>query len=341
MLKISIILPCYNVQDYIARCLDSLIGQTLLDIEIICVDDKSTDSTLEIIRNYAEKDKRIKYISLDKNCGAGYARNIGLYKANGKYVSFIDPDDYLDNCFYKKLYETACIIEDVDVIKGTLIKHDCLTNKVMCSKINKEINKNFMNFASEHFCAIYNRDFLLSNNILYPEDVITGQDAVFLSRLVAKQPKIITVKDAFYHYIFNRKDSLDSKKLSTEKVLSRIKMLDYKKNILKNTIFKSKKDEAAFINKHILNQFIYTFSKSFENSEDKHKLFNWLIKAEIPDDNLLNYFGFDKYSAILHKDYNNFISSNKKRKVFYKLVLPNKRINIYLFGIKTLSYYKK
>ena len=91
--KISVIIPVYNVEKYLSECLDSVISQTLKDIEIICVNDGSTDNSLQILKEYASKDTRIKIIDKE-NEGQGYARKVGLDVANGEYILFCDSDYY-------------------------------------------------------------------------------------------------------------------------------------------------------------------------------------------------------------------------------------------------------
>ena len=103
---ISIVVPVYNVEKYLKRCLDSLVNQTYKNIEIILVNDGSTDSSLEICKGYAKKDSRVKIIS-KKNEGLGYTRNEGINIAKGIYIAFIDSDDYVDENFYEKLYVSA------------------------------------------------------------------------------------------------------------------------------------------------------------------------------------------------------------------------------------------
>ena len=98
--KVSVIIPAYNVAPYLPRCLDSLLNQTLHDIEIICIDDKSTDNSLEVLREYEQKDKRIKVISLKKNSGAPTARNAGIDAAPGEFMGFVDADDYVEDNFF-------------------------------------------------------------------------------------------------------------------------------------------------------------------------------------------------------------------------------------------------
>lgn len=96
MPKVSVIIPVYNVEKYLRECLDSVINQTLSDIEIICINDGSTDNSLGILKEYAEKDSRIKIIT-QENQGQGVARNNAIEAAQGEYLVFVDPDDFLDS----------------------------------------------------------------------------------------------------------------------------------------------------------------------------------------------------------------------------------------------------
>ncbi len=104
--KVSVIIPVYNVEKYLNQCLDSVVNQTLPDIEIICVDDGSTDSSLEILKKYSNKDHRIKIIS-QKHNGAGSARNKGLSVAQGKYLSFLDSDDFFELDMLEQMYNCS------------------------------------------------------------------------------------------------------------------------------------------------------------------------------------------------------------------------------------------
>lgn len=107
MPKISVIIPVYNVENYLRECLDSIINQTFKDIEIICVDDCSTDNSLDILNEYAQKDNRIKVFEQKENSGQGAARNFGISIAQGEYITFVDPDDYIESTMYEKMYNQA------------------------------------------------------------------------------------------------------------------------------------------------------------------------------------------------------------------------------------------
>ena len=104
--KISVIIPVYNVEDYLEECLDSIINQTFKDLEIICINDGSQDNSLNILEEYAEKDNRIKIITT-KNQGLSAARNRGLENITGDYVYFIDSDDYLELTAFEELYAVS------------------------------------------------------------------------------------------------------------------------------------------------------------------------------------------------------------------------------------------
>ena len=118
--KVSVIIPVYNTEEYLRECLDSVVNQTLKDIEIICIDDGSTDSSLDILKEYAKKDNRITVLK-QKNQSSGIARNAGLSIAQGKYLSFLDSDDLFElellESLYKKIISTKSDIAICDADK--------------------------------------------------------------------------------------------------------------------------------------------------------------------------------------------------------------------------------
>lgn len=103
---VSIIVPCYNVAPYVDACMDSLVRQTLRDIEIICVNDGSTDGTPALLRAWEERDSRVRVIDRE-NGGLSVARNTGMELASGEYIGFVDPDDYVEHSMYARLLEEA------------------------------------------------------------------------------------------------------------------------------------------------------------------------------------------------------------------------------------------
>ena len=132
--KVSIVIPVYNVEEYIKQCLDSIVNQTLQDIEIIVVNDCSPANEDKIIQEFAHKDSRIKYIKLEKNVGQGEARNIGLSQATGEYFYCADSDDYLDLTLLEKAYNKAKSL-DADMLFFQLTIVDCKTGEITPHKI--------------------------------------------------------------------------------------------------------------------------------------------------------------------------------------------------------------
>lgn len=106
MPKVSVVVPFYNTEKYLEKCLDSLVNQTLKELEIILVNDGSTDSSLEIAKNYQQKDSRIKIVE-QEHLKQGAARNSGMKVAAGEYIGFVDSDDWVDLDYFEKLYNTA------------------------------------------------------------------------------------------------------------------------------------------------------------------------------------------------------------------------------------------
>ena len=224
MIKVSVILAVYNVEPYLERSLDCLINQTLKDIEIICIDDCSTDKSLEILRDYAKKDDRIIVIESEKNQGAAIARNKGLKIAKGEYLGFIDPDDAIDLNYYEELYKTAKE-NDVDVVKCG-IKTIFPNGRTVESNLNDEIKKtNPYMFNYEWTTAIYRNAFIKENNIIFPEECHKAQDVVFLARVMFKHLSLKIIDGVYYNY-YKRENSLNSKKIPIKSIKSALKAVE-------------------------------------------------------------------------------------------------------------------
>ena len=195
MCDISIIVPVYNGEKYIKKCLESLITQTLEDIEIICVNDGSTDSTLSILEKYSNSDNRIKVISTE-NKGQGHARNIALSKSNGDYISFVDADDWIEKETYALLFNKAKS-ENLDIlffqminyidktkklVETDLYNHKCFedNNLIETSVFNCENTKSFLfEIPVCPVSKIYKKEFLKSNNLRFPEGMLFEDNSFF------------------------------------------------------------------------------------------------------------------------------------------------------------------
>ena len=201
---VSVVVPVYNAEKYLRRCLDSLCGQTLRNIEIVCVNDGSTDSSLQILQEYADSDSRVKIFS-QKNGGEGAAKNAGISHSTGKYVAILDPDDYVDSDFYEKL-ACAALKNGTIITKGeSKIEKDGIVSKPAWD-LNSWILGNtgklplFSRFHSQHWTAVYNREFLTKNEITFGSASI-GADIEFLLKLGIRTESISIVPGAFHYYV--------------------------------------------------------------------------------------------------------------------------------------------
>lgn len=224
MPKISVIIPVFNTEKYLQRCLESVLNQTLSDIEIICINDCSADNSLEILREYSAKDKRVKIINFTRNQGAAAARNAGIKEAGGEYLGFIDSDDYIEPDFYENLYNTAKKTPS-DIIKGSDMLIHQPDGEIIFDRHNEKIKENKLNFWAGYTTAIYKTRFIKENNILFPEGLLVGEDPVFAIKAAFLADKIEIINNAQYHYI-RREKSLNSEIWSREKVLSYIQYIE-------------------------------------------------------------------------------------------------------------------
>lgn len=201
---ITIIVPIYNAEEFLDRCINSILKQTYQDIEVLLIDDGSTDQSFEICSNWKRKDGRLKLFS-QKNSGVGSARNAALKKAIGRYIAFVDADDFIDTQFCEKM---------IKIVKQN--NSDiafCETNKIYKNKRN-DISGNdsgkIVTIKSKEFeyCgykerrsvwgALYRADVLSNNS--FPENIAVGEDTVFLARAIKKAVNITYYDRPLYNY---------------------------------------------------------------------------------------------------------------------------------------------
>lgn len=208
--KVSVIMPCYNVEQYLRKCLDSVVNQTLKDIEIICVNDGSTDGSLLILNEYKEKDNRIRII--DKpNSGYGNTMNVGMDAATGEYIGIVETDDFIDTEMFTRLYEIAGK-HNAQVVKSNYYMYRSQPNTqneffevLRGCPYNKLISPEDVPllFALRPciWSAIYKRDFLYDNNIRFNETPgASYQDTSFVFQVWACAKNVFLIKDAYLHY---------------------------------------------------------------------------------------------------------------------------------------------
>ena len=204
--KISIIIPVYNAERYISRCIESLKEQSLQELEFIFVDDCSVDNSMDAVHEWAHMDSRVKIIRNDNNLGEGTSRNIGLEAARGTYLNTIDPDDWMAPDFYELLYAKAAETS-ADIVKGTRIKIDeesfeeVLPRSTLNEKIKVSLGADkplYVGLYFEHQTIIFKRD-LLDANTRYGASG-NACDTTFLLRLCSKTESFAMEEGAIYYY---------------------------------------------------------------------------------------------------------------------------------------------
>lgn len=230
--KVSIIVPIYNVEKYLARCLDSLINQTFEDIEIIAINDGSTDNSLNILKDYENRDNRIKVID-KKNEGVSESRNKGIEYANGKYVTFVDSDDWIDYEMICELYNIS-EFQNSDVTLSTYIREYKDHSKI------KKLNLDYETIYNEHevknlvyrklvgpigdelknpdqvdtlvipVAKLYKTSILKENDFKFIdlEEIGVGEDCLFNLDVFSRCNKVVIVNKPFYHYWKDNENSL-------------------------------------------------------------------------------------------------------------------------------------
>lgn len=330
MAKISIIIPVYNVENYLKKCLDSCINQTFKNIDIIVVDDGSTDNSLSIAKEYAAKDKRIHLIS-QKNEGVSVARNKGIENSNSDWIMFLDSDDWLELDALEKMDE---------IVKKE--KCDILITGFYENDSKKEKKSRFLNFNEKHFnknnnieliksaiyetsisqkkistnigvpwAKLYNRKYLVDNNIKFKKGLKRMQDMIFNLDAFYNSDNIFYNDIPLYHY--RLQNNSVTKKFSKDFYYTSIDILKYISN---------------FINKNSLEKELIDFYKI-----KSFLLFNEIIILQYIPNNI----NFLKKNIELRKIYNNeYFRKNRSLKLNNKLNKRLKYANI-LYNFKLLD----
>lgn len=206
MPKVSVIIPVYNVEPYLPKCLDSVINQTYKDLEIIGIDDASTDNSLNILKTFATKDKRIKIVCHSQNGKwASKARNTGLDNATGEYIYFIDSDDWIDNDYIEKMVEQLEQSNANLVINSSICKEDQKSKQIFnCDFLNADITYLTPDIVNQKippsvWSRIYRKSFIDKYKIRFPEGLL-GQDMYFSVTTELLENNILVFKGPYYHY---------------------------------------------------------------------------------------------------------------------------------------------
>ncbi|MDT2737236.1 glycosyltransferase family 2 protein [Enterococcus pseudoavium] len=284
MCEISIIVPVYNVEKYLNKCVDSILNQTFKDFEVILVDDGSPDNSGAICDQYAEKDSRVKVVH-KKNGGLSDARNAGIDISTGNFLSFIDSDDYIDNDMIDILYDDITQKDgDISVVGyydeyGGIVKN-CKKNKDKIEILSRETAIEKILEGKELTANVWNKLYKreLFEKIRFMNNVI-AEDAFIIVELLLLCNKVVVNKKFKYHYV-HRKGSITTSVYSI-KDLDTIKAWEYNLLLLKERVPKlSNKafSRVCWANFFVLDKLSQVERKSEEETEVYKKIKNFLLK---------------------------------------------------------------
>ena len=349
--KVSILVPIYNVEKYLRECLDSLINQTLKDIEIICINDGSTDNSPRILQEYRFKDKRIKVINKE-NSGYGASMNRGLEIAKGEYVGIVEPDDFADLKMFNDLYNIG-LKNNADIVKSDFYYYLTKENrarkagKIAKNKCNKIFNikddNMILKIIPSIWSAIYKREFLEENNIKFLETPgASYQDTSFSFKTLSTAKRIVFTQKSYLYY---RNDNENSSVKQKNKVYcicdeyeeitkyfnARPEIKAIANPVKLSTQFNAYKWNAARIDKQYRDEFINKFQTEFLEFSQNNEITQDFYKKVKPEElsMLLN----DKQAFRAYID-NLSVKQQKieKRQKQFSIRINSSRISIVLFG---------
>lgn len=216
LIKVSVVIPVFNVEEYLEDCINSVLNQTLTDFELIAIDDNSTDNSLNILKNFQKKDKRILIFENKKNMGPSYCRNLGMKEAKGKYLEFIDSDDWIEKDCLELLYNES-ESKDLDFLMFPFAFYDNKTKKASEFQYSSitVVDSSFDNtvftyddFDGDTLCKLafspvnklYNLNFLRKNGFKFLEGVDVAEDLLFFYEIFLNASRVSIFRKIFYYY---------------------------------------------------------------------------------------------------------------------------------------------
>lgn len=237
--KISIIVPVYNVEQYLTKCIESILAQNFTNFELLLINDGSMDASGEICDDYAQKDDRVK-VYHKENGGVSSARNLGIEQSLGEYICFVDSDDWLEQEYIDAFFldnigdRKTLIIQDLlyDTIKGSskryyLKKEFLKTNQFLSAYTEYKI----LNYPSP-YCKLYNAEIIKSNQIVFNINIHFAEDLLFFLNYIQYIDSVRFIDKAYYHYVDHNQNSLSKNYYSSENEYYIFSLIKYNLNVL-------------------------------------------------------------------------------------------------------------
>lgn len=313
-IKISVIVPIYNTEKFLEKCIESILNQTLKEIELILVNDGSTDNSYLICEKYAEKDSRILYIKID-NSGCSFARNIGLEKAKGEYITFVDSDDYIEKNMYEEMYKKAKE-EDLDCCV-------CGFNRIDMKKSILKVGINFNNntklkeytkydkYSSYTWNKIFKKEKVKKLNLSFPLQKHCCEDFFFTFLYLIDANRVNCIDGTYYNYVIHGGNSVKNlkKRLDVFDIFENLYLRLKEKNYFSRKNIKDRFYENFYYHA-IKNPFLLTMQEKIGEKEERKKYvkiyFDRLKKLKFLNLKLKYYSYFYKFLALMTINYSSY-----------------------------------
>lgn len=345
MVKVSIIVPIYNVEKYLHRSIESLRKQTLSDIEIILVNDGSTDGSLSICRSYEKIDSRIHVI--DKvNEGVSATRNAGLENAQGEYIGFIDPDDWIEKDMYsnmyqqiKKMHADICMcnyVIDNNQKKMSMLlegEQDFLEKQEIIDQIipdmisSPNLNSRGKTIMGSVWRLLIERKLISQHKLRFPVEITLMEDLIFCIQAFLKCNRIAISRGEYYHYMINENSALTSYKNDIIKTQRQVYM--YIEQMLKKEKVYTILEERMKV--RYINMYINSIANEVHRNNSKKEREKIIAIYNLCQDNILK----EKLKAINIKDY------TTRKKIVLKAMKYNLAIYLYIYYSILIKVIKK
>lgn len=315
-IKVSVIVPIYNTEKFLRKCIESIINQTLQEIEIILINDGSTDNSHNICLEYAEKyPEKVRYIN-NKNIGCSATRNLGIELAKGEFIAFVDSDDYIEKEMYEKMYTKSQKTESDIVICG--INTIFLKNRKIWVRKVKNKNEKYKYLTREQLLnnpvnKIFKTNLLRKNKILFPLNTQFAEDIVFCIKSIIYCQKMSAVEKEFYNYIIHENNSVHNLEI-------------------RRGVFKSFKWLFSFLaeNNCLKDKKIYNCFYNFFNFYAIRSVFFMILNP-----NQVSEKEYKKYDKIFYEELQkiDFLTIKSKFLIFYyrNLVFFIRKFHLYFF----------
>lgn len=292
MPKVSVIIPVFNVENYLAECLDSILNQTFQDTEIICIDDASTDGSMDILKAYALQEPKIIIVQNEQNGGLAYTRNRGIERASGDFILFVDSDDYIEKDLITTVVENA---DNVDMVCFDYKKKDEIWNSddrhmFHVGNGRYKAREFFMDSVKENsivysaWSKLYRRDFIMKENIRFING-IRYEDIVFCFLCMMKADTVYCIPDKKYVYRI-RDNSIMTKKTDGKNIMDYFQIIYYLIQYYLSHSFDDELEKA-------IEKYIHKVYRDFLNAYRKYAAANdgYELKKRMPDKDQAKLYG--------------------------------------------------